>query len=472
MKTFEVGTMEALFRTISQRRRPEDVAQMILETLGDELTLNERRVLDRAAAGSIKRALVKFTSMMEDFARPVAPERQVRKAIELFSTAYPMTAAECADADRVEVFIRHISLEIRKTFGRSDFESDRLNRPQRESAALEISRRRYNKLFRHLARLERKIKTYVREQRKYEFTRIGKSSLASRISWEEFSRDRSTACFIAYYVSRCNLRSEFTTSGQQRPYDKIAETLFERCKRRPEEANWWAIAHVFPEEFALAQLTDGQKGRLLGTWLSALHDIASMLKELWEGSKINRETMIVSRGNDSTTWNNTAGAWNKARASWIALLQAFGMTDELDSMLFGKVLRLMAADVAAWHRQSGGELEPDTKVWSEIPLPWEVLSGEFGCARSMVEAICHKHGVDPVKKGWTAAPQKKGVEFRPTPELVHGVTVINPQLAAAIKRAGWFSGKQAAPLDEEMGAVRVNRDQHGFVLGVESEEET
>ncbi len=78
-----------------------------------------------------------------------------------------------------------------------------------------------------------------------------------------------------------------------------------------------------------------------------------------------------------------------------------------------------------------------------------------------------------MKKGWTAAPQKKAVKFRPTPELIHGVTVINPQLAAAIKRAGWgFSGKQAAPLDEEMGAVRVNSDQHGFVLGVESEEET
>src|SRR5262245_49256548 len=150
--------MEALFLTISRRRRPEDVAQMILEILDDELTLNERRVLDRAAAGSLKRALVKFTSMMEDFARPVAPERQVRKAVELFSTAYPMTAPDCADAEKVEAFIRHISPEIMKTFGRSDFKSDRLNRLQRESAALDISRRSYNKLFRHLVRLERRVK--------------------------------------------------------------------------------------------------------------------------------------------------------------------------------------------------------------------------------------------------------------------------------------------------------------------------
>src|SRR5215510_13552239 len=278
--------MEALFETISRRRRPEDVAQMVLETLDDSLTLNERRVLDRAAAGSLKRSLAQFTSMMEDFARPVAPERQVRKAVELFSTAYSMTAADCADAEKVEAFIRHVSAEIGKTFGRSDFKSDRLNRPQRESAALDISRRRYNKLFRHLIRLERKVKTYVREQRKYEFTRIGKSSLAGRILWEDFSRDRDSACFIAYYVSRCNLRSEFTTSGQQRPYDKIADMLFERCKRRRDEANWWAIAHVFP-----------------------------------------------------------------------------------DSMCFGKVLRLMAADVVAWHRLSGGDLDPIQRCGAKSRFP-------------------------------------------------------------------------------------------------------
>ena len=464
--------MEALFETINRRRRPEDVAQMILETLGDALTPDERRILNRAAAGSLKRALSKFTSMMEDFARPVAPERQVRKAVELFSTAYPMTTADCADAEKVEAFIRHISAEIGKTFGRSDFKSDRLNKLQRESAAIDLSRRRYNKLFRHLIRLERKVRIYVREQRKYEFTRISKSSLACRISWEDFSRDRDSACFIAYYVARCNLRSAFTTSGQQRPYDEIADMLFARCKRRQDEANWWAIAHVFPDAFALARLTDGQKGRLLGTWLSVLYDIASMLKEVWERSNINRETMIVRRGNDSSTWNNTAGAWNKARASWIALLQALGMTEELDSMCFGKVLRLMAADVAAWHRSLGGELEPDTKVWSEVPLPWEVLSGEASCTRSMVETICRKHGVDPVEKGWTAAPQKRVAKFRPTPELVHGVSVSSPQLAAAIRKAGWFSGKHAVPLDNEYGEVRVYRDQHGFVLGVESEDKT
>jgi hypothetical protein len=281
--------MEALFETISRRLRPEDVAQMIMETLGDSLTHYKRRILNRAAAGSLKRALSQFASMMEDFARPIAPERQVRKAVELFSTAYPITTADCAGAEKVEAFIRHISAEIGKTYGRSDFKSDRLNKLQSESATIDLSKRRYNKLFRHLIRLERKVRTYVREQRKYEFTRISKSSLAGRISWEDFSRDRDSACFIAYYVARCNLRSEFTTLGQQRPYDEIADMLFTPCKQRHDQANWWAIAHVFPETFALAQLTDAQKGRLLGAWLSALYDIASLLKEVWERGDINRE---------------------------------------------------------------------------------------------------------------------------------------------------------------------------------------
>src|SRR5262245_5846206 len=192
--------MRNLFETINMRRRPEDVAQMIVEILGPELTSKERCILDRAARGSIKRSLMEFTSMMEDFARPIAPERQIRKAIELFTTAYTMTTAECADAERVEAFICHISQEIHKTFGQSDFLHNRFNRFQRKSAGLEISKRRYNKLFRHLAKLERKLKTYTREQKKSDFTRIGNSNLARRISWEEFSLDKNSGCFIAYYV--------------------------------------------------------------------------------------------------------------------------------------------------------------------------------------------------------------------------------------------------------------------------------
>ena len=70
--------------------------------------------------------------------------------------------------------------------------------------------------------------------------------------------------------------------------------------------------------------------------------------------------------------------------------QSMGMEVELDALCFGKVLRLMAADVARWHQLSGGGLDPNTFVWSELPLPWEVLSGDATCTRQQVEEVCRR----------------------------------------------------------------------------------
>jgi hypothetical protein len=95
----------------------------------------------------------------------------------------------------------------------------------------------------------------------------------------------------------------------------------------------------------------------------------SLLRVLWQNNDIDRQTMIVKRGNDSSTWNHAAGAWNKARDQWMQLIYALGLDSILDEICFGKVLRLMAADVAAWHFQSGGKLDPNTLVWSQLPLP-------------------------------------------------------------------------------------------------------
>ena len=97
---------------------------------------------------------------------------------------------------------------------------------------------------------------------------------------------------------------------------------------------------------------------------------------------------------------------------------------------------------AAWHQSVGGALDPNTAVWNDLPLPWEVLSGSRSCPRLLVEEVCRTHGVDPVKSGWTAAKSFSAVAtFRPTPELVHGVVVGNPFLATLLKKAGYFSGK-------------------------------
>jgi hypothetical protein len=130
----------------------------------------------------------------------------------------------------------------------------------------------------------------------------------------------------------------------------------------------------------------------------------------------------------------------------MAIVSALGMDELFDHLLPGKAMSLMAADVVYWHRMTGGSLHPDTFVWSELPLPWEVLGGRKLCTRADIERVCRSHRVDTERSGWTRARQRDGiVAFRATPELVHGVTVQSAHVAAILKKAGFFSGKQAHP---------------------------
>lgn len=432
---------EELYESLRRRRRPEDIAQLIAESPEIEMDRGTAKLLQRASKGSLKQNWFGYSSMSADFGQAVGCERQLSKGRELFpNVAFDEgRGAELADAD---AFIEAASPEIRMKPGRADFLSDRLNRSARDEAGLDLSKRQYNKRFRFLRRLHRKRDRFSRELRKRSYTLISKSRLASLIPPEEFYSDPASGAFIAYYTARCNLRSEFTAGKQQRPFDEIADNLFSICRTAPRTTNWWAIAHVFPDLEVLAHLSDEKKGQLLGRWFSTLSEIAGLLREVWSVSEIDRATMIVRRGNDSTTWNNIAGAWNKARDSWFKLLFSLGMEDVIEAMCPGKVLRLMAADVAAWHMQTGDTLEEDTRVWCALPLPWEVLSGETKCSREFVEHMCKRHKVDPLEKGWIAPPpDRKVAKFRPTPELVHGVTVGHPGLAIFLRKAGFFSGK-------------------------------
>lgn len=460
--------MHELFSTLSARKRPEDVAQMILEQLGPQLGAAQRDALDKAARHALKRSILQWTSMAEAFHAAVPPARQVAKALELFRSSETWSAADFGEVEKIEHVIGRLSPLIRKHPGQSDFKSHRLNTAQRAERGLDLSRRRYNKLFRVLVRLERKLATYVREQRKELFTKVGKTRLAAQLPFEAFAADANSAAFIAYHTARSGMRSVFTDQSQASPYDEICDVLFHALLESP-TTNWWAVAQVMPDRRVLAHLGAEQRGLLLGRWLSLLHDIADMLRETWESNDIARDTMIVKRGNDSSTWNATAGAWNKARAAWIALMHELGLQAELDRLCPGKVLRLMAADVAAWHRIGGGQLDPDTRIWSELPLPWQVLNGTATCTRAQIESVCAKHTVDPIKKGWIAPPPDgpRVETYRVTPELVHGVAVSCPHLATVLKKAGWFSGNAdvvAPNLDQSL--FTVTRDAHGFVTRV------
>ncbi|GGH57047.1 hypothetical protein HNQ91_000131 [Filimonas zeae] len=430
-----MNTLTPLYNTLQERLRPEDVADMILTLLQGKLSTREAAILDRAARGSLARNYTGYTSMAQYFAGVVKADRQVKKAIEIFK----LNTATVPDPAQVEDFVKEVSLLIQKNFGENNFETDRLNKLQRKEAGLDISKRAYNKRWRLLKRLEDKLLTIAREKRKLNIQLIAKHGLAHELAFTDFSSDEAGACFIAYYNARCNLRSEFTIACQQRPFDEIAEMLLARCNTSG--TNWWAIAHIYPDQQTLSYLTDEQRGCLLGKWTAVLQDTAALLGEVWRSSDINQATMVVRKGNDSSTWNNTAGAWNKARDHWMHLIYAMGMDQLLNEICFGKVLRLMAGDVAWWHKITGGGLDEATVVWNELPLPWEVFEGKAHCNRNMIVEACRKARLDPEKSGWIAPRNKKVAAFRPTPELVHGVVVSNPFLATILKKHKYYSGK-------------------------------
>jgi hypothetical protein len=456
-------TIEQLYQTLSERRRPEDVAEMVIELTKDSLTIKERLLLEKAAKGSLARNVLGYTSMLQTFAEAKGAGKQIARAIEIFKLD-SKTKSDYNNQKDIEDFINFVSPIIHKTAGKNDFKVDRLNKSQRKENGLDLSKRNYNKKWRLLTRIENKLLKFIRESKKIEFQKIAKHGLAHSLEFTNFSSDINTACFIAYYNSRCNLRSVFTNQSQDRAFDEISEMLLNRCKgeetkffdffrkaktEKPNNTNWWAISHIYTSQEVLSNLTDEHKGVLLGKWTTILQEIAELLDEVWTISNINRETMVVKRGNDSTTWNNTAGAWNKARDNWMNLIYALGLDYILEEICFGKVLRLMAADVVAWHYSTGGKLDPNTEVWNKIPLPWEVFQNKAECNKELVIKYCKHAGLDPEKSGWIA-PRVHGVaEFKPTPELVHGVTVSNPFLAKVLKRHRYFSGKNAKPLFPE-----------------------
>ena len=195
----------------------------------------------------------------------------------------------------------------------------------------------------------------------------------------------------------------------------------------------------------LKHLSARECGELLGRWSALMRGAAEILARCWD-PRVDRKTMIVRKGMDSSTWNTVAQAYNTARTGWMSALAATGALDLLDVACPGKVMRLMAADLAAWHRFSGSDVDPDTGVWAALPLPWEVLDGRATCVRHTVLLTCRAHGVDAEKRGWVA-PRATGAvaEFRPTPELVHGVSIADPVWAGLLRRAGVFSGKRLHP---------------------------
>lgn len=438
--------LSELHATLKLRKRPEDVAQLIQDLYaaqGTSLDPATEAALAKAAEHSLSQLWHSYTSMLEGFVQPVGAQRQLARVEDLFASVTDLPAGVAEDPEQIEAVIRRAGQEICRAYGDNDFGRDRLDRAERTEAGLgELSERQYNKRFRLLCRMEAKLVRLIHEQRRREVTITGKGAFAHTLPHELFAADPDTAAFVAYVTARGYMRSIFTNGPQRQVHDEVADALYERLRAHPEQTRWYAVAQVHPTADVLERLSDEELNQLLTRWTRFLREVAGLLEDAWERCPLERDTMIVRRGNDSSTWNQAAQAWNTARAHWLALLTELGRTDVLDRICPGKVPRLMAADVAYWHRRSKGGLHPDTYVWAELPLPWEVLQGEEECPRSLVEEVCARHGVDPVAGAWTGPrPAAKAVAFRRTPELVHGVAVADPLMASALRSAGIFSGK-------------------------------
>lgn len=446
------SAIESLYQSIQARPRPEDVAELIQGLIQAELASTQdqevkkrlrklHHALEPAAKNSLSRGLNSYTSMSQDFARVVGCDKMVATTAKIFQIPDPPSAIECLIVEKVEDFMTRMAETISVTPGYVNFLRDRLNREQRVSAGITLKKRPYNHRFRAIRRLQCKILKMIKNGKKYQATRIAKSAGATKITLDELGRDLHTAYFVAYLAARMSLRSTFTCDSQVRAYDSISEALYQNAKQS-KTTNWWAIALVHPQKEVLAKLSDEEKGMLVGTWTETLHMLSDLLRDTYNANNFDLTNMVVRRGNDSSTWNSAAGAWNKARDQWIKLLFDLRMEGLIQFYFPGKVLRLMAADVVAWHSIGKGDdgLHPDTKVWRELPRPWEVFSGDAQCTVQMIEEACARHGVR--REGW-ALPHddRQAVQYTPTPELVHGVTVTSPFLASIIKSAGGFSGK-------------------------------
>lgn len=445
MKRAEIPvTLDDLFDTLVERLRPESVAEMIGQVMGSKLPRGPLAQLKRITGRGQWRPFSSITLMPIGF-RPVdRMDRQLAKAQELASVVLGETIEPPLGDDRIHAFVDRYNQLVGRMNG-ADFRYGRMNRAERAAAGIDLSRRRYNKVFRNAMRLEGRHQRFLAVTALRRLLLAGKAGLVADLDRQTLTASPLSLAFIAYYSAMLKRRSVFTAGPQARAFDYFCAALLTACKNDP-AADWFAIAHVFPRDDVLERLSDEQKGILLGKWFGILRETALLLRDLWQAGDIDLDRMIVRPGNDSSTWNLLAQSWNRSRDSWMAVVQSLGADAILDDMLPGKVMRLMAADVAAWHRMNGGDIHPDTLVWRELPKPWDVIEGKEPCGRDLVASVCGRHKLDPEISGWTAARPKTAIQAsRPTPELANGVVIGDPVMAAYLRRIGYFSGKGAPP---------------------------
>ena len=437
--------LDALYAGLSGRPTPEMALCRIDRLIGASLAPRDRALVDRLLRpGWPGYAYVpdegSDSLMATSFACAASIDKQAQVLAGLIG--YPAARVSFDSSAHLEALLALARATLGMAAGRTDFKADRLNRRDRKAAGLDLSRRRYDKLFRATAHLEALRVERAEVGAITELARFAKTSYSAMIGRERFGRDLNTACFVAYLAANLGRRSIFTNGTQARGFDEIAAMLFARLEISP-STDWLSVAQVFPRADVLERVSVAERAELLEQTLRILSDTAARLEALAIKDNINTATMIVGRSADSSTWNGLAGAWNRARDYWISLVYSLGAEAMFEDFLPGKVLRLIAADVAVWHRISGDKLHDDTPIWADLPRPWEVMAGRAVCNLALIAQVCAAHGVDPQRTGWSAPRPRTSVDAsRPTPETVHGVIVSSPELAAFLRKIDAFSGKR------------------------------
>ena len=421
-----------LYQSINERWTTEEVAVFITNILKN---LSEKALSKQFYR--LKKKHYSYSLMPNTFHSVSSMDRQLRVAKGLFPTIKALD--EPFNMNQIRSYIDRLNHYF--SIDDSSYQA-RLHREERKIQKLPRGHRAYNKRFRFLVRLEKKYRLRERLLMQTELAQISKTKLATRIQFDAFKHDPLTACFIAYLVAKLGRRSLFTAQSQQRAYDKYADRLFQKLleTQYKKNADWFSIAHVYPNPKVLAFLSDEERGLLLGKWFAVMKDSAKVLERvIHENPNMDLKNLIVRSGDDSSTFNEAAGAFNVARSGWINTIYSLNLTQMLDFFAPPKALRLMAADVVYIHRKWGsGGLEPDTKVWQMLPKPWEVMSGKANCSRADIENACEKAGISG--KGWIKPRPTTIANYSNTPELVHGITVSSPELARRLRTAGFFAG--------------------------------
>jgi hypothetical protein len=155
--------------------------------------------------------------------------------------------------------------------------------------------------------------------------------------------------------------------------------------------------------------------------------------------------MGICTGEHWMEWRIAADSWNKFRNDWFLLLERIGLNGWREAFCPGQVplLPWEAAQVVWFKRWFEKCKLANSRIWLELPRPWEVLLQGKSCPRSLVDSVCEKHDAHPVKSRWSGPKTRhRSRSYKPTPELVHGIETSSLELAALLHKAGVINAEE------------------------------